>query len=156
MFYMYFHSPIGDLTLICNNHALTGLHFGKIDVKNAIYNPNHSILIACIQQLKEYFNGTRTQFTIPLQPKGTAFQQKVWQQLCQIPYGNTNTYKQIATLIGSPKACRAVGGANHNNPIAIIIPCHRVIAQNGLGGYGGGIKNKIFLLQLEKESLTKI
>ena len=99
----------------------------------------------------EYFAGKRQNFSLPLELEGTEFQKKVWQALQKIPYGQTKTYGQIAKEIGKKKAVRAVGNANHNNPIAIIIPCHRVIGANGkLTGYHGGLEKKEFLLTLEK------
>ncbi len=102
------------------------------------------------EQLLEYLSGSRAAFTIQLAPRGTAFQQAVWQQLCEIPYGETRTYGQIAVAVANRAAARAVGMANHRNPIPIVIPCHRVIAAGGrLGGYGGGRKLKQKLLQLE-------
>ena len=95
-------------------------------------------------------------FDLPLAPKGTEFQQKVWSALQKIPYGEVCTYKDIAVAIGNPKGCQAVGGANGKNSIAIIIPCHRVIGKNGkLVGYAGGMENKKFLLELEKSHLRK-
>ena len=104
-------------------------------------------------QLKEYFNGQRKKFDIQFKMHGTEFQKKVWKQLLKIPYGQTRTYKQIAESIGNAKACRAVGMAIHNNPIAIIIPCHRVIGSNGkLTGYAGGLEFKKYLLQIENEN----
>lgn len=103
-------------------------------------------------QLREYFSGRRRQFDLPLAPKGTPFQKKVWAALCEIPYGETRTYGQIAEKVGNPKASRAVGMANHNNPIMIVIPCHRVIGANGsLTGYAGGLSVKQQLLDLEQE-----
>jgi len=103
-------------------------------------------------QLREYFAGTRKNFDLPLETEGTEFQKKVWAALLEIPYGETRSYKQIAERAGSPKGFRAVGGANHNNPITIIIPCHRVIAADGgLGGYGGGLDKKTLLLELERK-----
>ena len=108
------------------------------------------------QQLKEYFQGERQTFQLPLAPKGTQFQQKVWNTLQTIPYGETWSYQQMAKVIGNPKACRAVGMANHRNPISIIIPCHRVIGSNGdLVGYASGLDMKRYLLNLEKETLLK-
>lgn len=108
------------------------------------------LLVQAKAQLSEYFAGTRQEFTLPLSPKGTPFQQKVWAALQTIPYGQTRSYGEIARQIGSPKAARAVGMANHHNPIAILIPCHRVVGQNGaLTGYAGGLERKKALLQLE-------
>lgn len=103
------------------------------------------------RQITEYLNGRRREFDFPYTMKGTEFQRKVWRALCAIPYGETRTYGEIAAAVGSPKACRAVGMANHCNPILIAVPCHRVIGANGkLVGYGSGLDMKEFLLQLEK------
>jgi len=101
-------------------------------------------------QLDEYFAGTRTAFDVPLRLEGTGFQRAVWAQLCAIPYGTTISYGELARRVGNPKASRAVGLANGRNPIAVIVPCHRVIAGDGsLGGYGGGLDRKTALLDLE-------
>ena len=101
-------------------------------------------------QLNEYFAGKRSRFEVPLDLRGTPFQEKVWRALLDIPYGETRTYAQIAAQIGSPSAVRAVGAANGANPVAIIVPCHRVVATGGgLGGYGGGLEIKKRLLALE-------
>ncbi len=103
-------------------------------------------------QLCEFFSGKRTEFTIKYTLKGTEFQKKVWNALCDIPYGTTCSYKDIAKAIDNEKACRAVGLANNKNPISIIVPCHRVIGSNGnLVGYGGGLEMKQFLLHLESK-----
>lgn len=108
------------------------------------------LLLSAKQQLEEYFAGNRKVFSLPLVPKGTEFQRAVWKELQMIPYGETRTYGQIAAAIGNAKASRAVGAANHNNPIGIVIPCHRVIGANGtLTGYGGGLDLKEALLRLE-------
>lgn len=114
------------------------------------------LIVTAYQQLTEYFAGQRQSFQLPLMPNGTAFQMKVWQALQMIPYGETRSYLQIAETIGNPKACRAVGMANHHNPIGIIIPCHRVIGANGaLVGYAGGLNLKKCLLDLEKRTMMK-
>lgn len=103
------------------------------------------------QQLSEYLKGERKEFDLPLNPKGTDFQKRVWRALCDIPYGETRSYKQIAKAVGNSKAVRAVGMANNRNPITIVVPCHRVIGADGkLVGYGGGLEMKEFLLRLEK------
>jgi methylated-DNA-[protein]-cysteine S-methyltransferase len=103
-----------------------------------------------IRQLRAYFQGELKNFDLPLSPEGTEFQLRVWKNLCEIPYGETISYGQLAQRIGNPKASRAVGLANGSNPIPIIIPCHRVIGSNGsLTGYGGGLSNKKMLLALE-------
>jgi methylated-DNA-[protein]-cysteine S-methyltransferase len=102
------------------------------------------------QQLREYFEGRRQGFTLPVAPGGTAFQQRVWQELQKIPWGTTTTYREIAQRIGQPTAVRAVGSANGRNPVSIVIPCHRVIGSDGsLTGYAGGIATKRRLLQHE-------
>lgn len=107
-------------------------------------------------QLKEYFEGKRKNFNIEINPEGTLFQKRVWNALMQIPYGETRSYKEIAEAIGNKNACRAVGMANHNNPIMLIIPCHRVIGSDGkLVGYRGGIEIKEKLLDLEKTYVGK-
>lgn len=109
-----------------------------------------ALLLEAKRQLEEYFAGIRAGFSLPLAPEGTAFQKAVWEQLEAIPYGETRTYGQIAAAVGNPNASRAVGGANHNNPITIVIPCHRVIGANGkLTGYAGGIDLKEALLRIE-------
>lgn len=106
------------------------------------------------KQLSEYLIGKRLNFDLPLNPRGTVFQQQVWKALSDIPYGETRSYKQIAEAIGNPKAVRAVGMANNRNPLLIVVPCHRVIGANGkLVGYGAGIEKKEFLLKLEKSLL---
>ncbi len=102
-------------------------------------------------ELREYLDGKRRQFLFPYQVHGTGFQQKVWRELCRIPYGETRTYQEIAEAIGNPRACRAVGMANHKNPMGIVIPCHRVIGADGkLTGYAGGLEVKRKLLELER------
>lgn len=104
-----------------------------------------------MKQITEYFEGTRTQFEFSYRLEGTQFQKQVWETLLTIPYGETRTYKEIAVAIGNPKACRAVGKANHNNPILIAIPCHRVIGSSGaITGYAAGVELKETLLQLEQ------
>ncbi len=110
---------------------------------------------AAVAQLEEYFAGARTTFDLSLVPPGTAFQKKVWAALVRIPFGATATYGEIARAVGRPDASRAVGGANHRNPIAIIIPCHRVIGTDGaMTGYGGGLPRKRLLLDLEARTAS--
>lgn len=109
-----------------------------------------------VRQMGEYFQGLRTSFHIPYILHGTPFQKKVWAALCDIPYGQTRSYRDIAQSIGNPRAYRAVGMANHRNPLMLLVPCHRVIgADSSLGGYAGGVDLKAFLLQLEKDVLSK-
>ncbi|HEX9788880.1 MAG TPA: methylated-DNA--[protein]-cysteine S-methyltransferase, partial [Candidatus Binatia bacterium] len=112
--------------------------------------PQQPILLETERQLKEYFFGTRTEFDLPLEPKGSEFQIKVWRALRQIPFGQTRSYLDLATAVGTPKASRAVGAANGRNPLSIVVPCHRVIGANGaLTGFAGGLEVKAKLLALE-------
>ena len=114
--------------------------------------PSTPLLRQAAAELAAYFAGDLREFTVPLAPKGTPFQQKVWTALREIPYGETRSYKEIAAMVGNEKACRAVGMANNRNPLPIFIPCHRVVGTNGkLVGYAGGLDVKTFLLELEKE-----
>jgi methylated-DNA-[protein]-cysteine S-methyltransferase len=114
--------------------------------------PRH--LNDCLIQLTEYFKGQRKKFEIPLDLQGTPFQKKVWDKLLQVPYGKTCSYQDLAVAVGKPKAFRAIGGANHRNPIPIIVPCHRVIGAKGaLTGYGGGLWRKQWLLEHEQENV---
>jgi methylated-DNA-[protein]-cysteine S-methyltransferase len=109
------------------------------------------ILIEAERQLRAYFDGRLRKFDLPLDLRGTEFQRRSWRALLEIPYGETRSYGDMARSIGKPKACRAVGMANHRNPVSIIVPCHRVIGADGsLVGYGGGLDVKKFLLNLEK------
>ena len=115
-------------------------------------NVTSPILREAIQQLQEYFAGQRKEFDLPIKMQGTEFQKKVWQALQEIPYGEVSSYGKLAEKIGNSKACRAVGMANHRNPIAIVVPCHRVIGSNGkVVGYAGGLDKKEWLLEMEKK-----
>ena len=143
------HTPLGRMLLAQEEEGLILVEFDSTPLKNW-QQADTPLLVQAKAQLSEYFAGTRQEFTLPLSPKGTPFQQKVWAALQTIPYGQTRSYGEIARQIGSPKAARAVGMANHHNPIAILIPCHRVVGQNGaLTGYAGGLERKKALLQLE-------
>ena len=142
-------SPLGELTLIEEDGKLTEIRFGA-SAEDAVL-AQTPLLHQAQRELEEYFRGERRNFSIPLAPKGTDFQQKCWNALLQIPYGETRTYAQQAQMIGQPKACRAVGMGNHRNPIPILIPCHRVLGKNGsLTGYAGGLDIKEKLLKLER------
>ena len=154
-------TPIGNLFLSAEDGAVTALYFegGRTTPPTLKETPPNSedakVLNALTEELDAYFAGTLREFTVPLRPKGTPFRTNVWEALCTIPYGETISYKELAQRIGNPKAIRAVGGANHNNPISIIIPCHRVIGANGkLVGYGGGLNVKEFLLEHEQNNKT--
>ena len=145
-----YNSIIGDIFISADENFLLSVQFVN---HNFIENKENKIIRQTIKQLNEYFNGKRKKFELPLNPKGTEFQKKVWLQLMNIPYGKTATYEDIATLIGDTNASRAVGNANNKNPIAIIIPCHRVIGSNNkLTGYAGGLDKKEKLLNLEKNN----
>lgn len=145
-------SPIGLLTIQETDGAITALRFGGETVSP----PPTPLLQRAAQQLTEYFAARRRRFDLPLRPQGTAFQQAAWSALCDIPYGQTRTYAQQAAAIGNPKACRAVGMANHCNPLPLFIPCHRVIGAGGkLTGYAGGLAIKRFLLELEQASASE-
>lgn len=158
-YYTKYKSPVGELLLISNGEHLTGLYMENsahpVEVQSEWIESEHSpVFQKTVVQLSEYFNGTLTSFDLPLKMQGTAFQKKVWAALEEIPYGETISYKKLATRIGNPKASRAVGLANGKNPISIIVPCHRVIGANGdLVGYGGGLRRKAQLLELEKSVL---
>jgi O-6-methylguanine DNA methyltransferase len=155
LFYSEISSPVGPLTLIASESALVRLEFGRSLPKmprttRLIESPESTAKYTA--QLEEYFAGERKQFTLPLDLRGTDFQKQCWRALLTIPYGETRTYRDMAHAIGRPLAFRAVGMANHDNPIAIIVPCHRVIASDGtLGGYGGGLPVKRWLLDLERK-----
>jgi methylated-DNA-[protein]-cysteine S-methyltransferase len=149
-----FKSPLGFLILKSDGQSITAVTFSENDLQEQ---NTCEILHRCEVQLKNYFSGKSNAFDIPLSPEGTEFQQKVWAELLKIPYGETITYMELAVRLGDAKAVRAVGMANGRNPIAIIIPCHRVIgAGNKLTGYAGGIWRKKMLLELEmKHNPTK-
>lgn len=142
--------PVGRLLLAEEDGYVTHIDFGG--EPPAAWNLEESpVLRRTCAELAEYFAGERRVFTVPLAPRGTEFQTRVWDALRAIPYGETRSYRQIAEAVGQPKACRAVGMANHRNPISILIPCHRVIGANGsLVGYGGGLDLKTWLLRLER------
>ncbi len=146
-----YQTPLGEIAIIENGEAITGLSFEKV-LPDQVNHRETPLLKEASQQLAQYLQGKRRSFDLPLCPQGTVFQQKVWEALQDIPYGEVRSYQQIARAIGNAKACRAVGGANNKNPIAIIIPCHRVIGANGsLVGYGGGLDIKQKLLTLENQ-----
>lgn len=147
--FFYENTPVGRLCIGEENGCITRVTWNKIPTE-AVQEETKAIR-RCKEQLDEYFSGKRTAFDLPLAPMGTLFQQKVWQALQEISYGETRTYGEIAEAVGNPKAARAVGMANNKNPIAILVPCHRVIGKNGkLLGYASGLDHKTFLLKLEK------
>lgn len=156
--FMEMASPVGQLKLVATETALVAVLWenenpNRVRLAELIENTQHSVLLETQKQLNEYFAGQRQVFDLPLDFEGTEFQQKVWQALLTIPFGETRSYKQIAEQIGNVKAVRAVGAANGKNPISIIAPCHRVVGANGkLVGFAGGLENKDVLLKLEHSS----
>jgi methylated-DNA-[protein]-cysteine S-methyltransferase len=148
-------SPIGPLTLLSREGRLTNLVMHE--QAHATTPPPGSrreddAFAGVADQLEEYFAGDRTEFDVPIELEGTDFQRRVWTQLRAIPYGETISYGELARRVGNPRASRAVGLANGRNPVAVIVPCHRVIAADGgLGGYGGGSARKVHLLDLERD-----
>ena len=148
----YFEYPVGTVGIEETDGMITGVFFGRReraedDVRKT------AIIEKVANQLDEYFAGSRKAFDLPLAAHGTSFQESVWNALRLIPYGQTRSYKEVAENAGKPGAYRAVGMANHYNPIAIVVPCHRVVNQGGrLGGYAGGVFAKEYLLELEKRN----
>jgi len=143
----YFASPVGDLRITSFQDKITGVNFFSGERTEENLTP---VLEQCMAELGEYFFSGRKFFTIDFQFTGTAFQDRVWNELLTIPYGKTMSYKDLAIRIGDVNSIRAVGLANGQNPIAILVPCHRVIGKNGeLVGYGGGVDKKLWLLQHE-------
>ena len=153
---VYYNSPIGAILLEAEDDELTVVSFRddvSIDKTGTTTSP---ALQTTIQQLNEYFAGTRKKFDLPLHPQGTAFQQKVWDQLMNIPYAETVTYLHMAKRLGNVKSIRAAASANGKNPIGIIIPCHRVVGADGkLTGYAGGLHRKQWLLEHEAKMAGK-
>lgn len=150
IYYSKLASPIGELTLISNGKALTGLFMRSHSVRTSAWTHSDQMLKPARTQLKAYFDGELRDFDLPLAGEGTEFQKTVWKALCEIPYGETISYGELARRIKLPHAARAVGSANGSNPISIVVPCHRVIGANGtLTGYGGGLPRKKWLLEQE-------
>lgn len=145
-------SPVGPLRLVENGAALTHVCFGEEKAPDGTRVGGSPLLSEAAEQLSEYFAGRRRAFDLPLAPFGTEFQRRVWAELRRIPYGETRFYAQVAEALGQPGASRAVGQANNRNPLAIIIPCHRVLGRDGhLTGYAGGVEIKEYLLKLEDD-----
>lgn len=154
--FTYYKTPIGLLKITGNNYGISSIIFiediNKLEQFKNIKSPFDVPLClkVCVDQLKEYFNGKRTKFSILLNPKGTPFQKSVWKELITIPFGKTTSYLRQSNSLGKPKAIRAVASANGKNPICIVIPCHRVIGADGsLTGYAAGIWRKKWLLDHE-------
>jgi methylated-DNA-[protein]-cysteine S-methyltransferase len=149
----WLESPIGVLRLVAEDGAIVGLFMeerARATAWAAAAGAGEAVLDEAVRQLTAWFAGERTSFDLPLRAEGTPFQMAVWQALQEIPYGETMGYGALAARLGHPSAARAVGLANGRNPLAIVVPCHRVIGASGaLTGYGGGLERKRFLLELE-------
>lgn len=156
---VYYNSPIGALEIRSTGSTISDVLFvnswkgAKVNEEELSFvKPKSAIIKTCIKQLDEYFAGKRTEFNFHISQVGTEFQQQVWAELCNIPYGRTISYLELSKRIGNVKAIRAVGTANGNNSICIIVPCHRVIGSNGeLVGYGGDLWRKKWLLEHENK-----
>jgi methylated-DNA-[protein]-cysteine S-methyltransferase len=155
-FYTHFEWPLGRLLLVSEGAALTGILFedGRepaVPGEGWTEDPAAPPFEDTRRQLREYWEGTRTAFTIPMELKGTGFQQRVWREIAAVPFGATISYRELAARAGAPGASRAAGLATGRNPIAIVVPCHRIVGSNGsLTGYGGGLDRKRALLRFEK------
>ncbi len=160
MHHTAYPSPAGPLLLASDGDALCLIEFKnprhRVARDSDWQEGDNAILRETRRQLGEYFDGTRREFDLPLAPRGTAFQQHIWQALRTIAYGETISYAALAACVGKPRALRAVGAANGRNPLPIVVPCHRVIGADGsLTGFGGGLPMKQFLLQLEGASAAR-
>ncbi|MGA2213270.1 MAG: methylated-DNA--[protein]-cysteine S-methyltransferase [Bryobacteraceae bacterium] len=155
--YIWMPSPVGKLLLVADEEGLLEIAFAEgrtAPVVDPAWTSGAGMLREPVRQLEAFFAGQLRDFDLPLKPRGTAFQQRVWKLLRAIPFGETISYGELARRAGNPAASRAVGLANGSNPIAIVIPCHRVIGSNGkLTGYGGGLKNKRWLIDFERSQL---
>lgn len=153
IFFQTYDSPLGRMVLQEDNGFLIRVDFDseRLRIPEGAVKQESLVLREAIRQLNQYFQGTRTSFQLPLDPHGTAFQQRAWKALQEIPFGETRSYQEQAIRVGGKNYTRAVGGANRRNPISIIIPCHRVIGKNGaLTGFGSGLDRKQALLDLEQ------
>ena len=168
MYWANWTSPFGELSVFCSETGVRELAIGKAQVRKTqrkstdgntsrlspaqdSRSKGAKLARQAISELREYAAGKRKRFTVPLDLEGTPFQQQVWKALCEIPYGETRSYKEVASTVGNPRASRAVGMANHWNPVAIMVPCHRVITSDGkLGGYASGLSTKQKLLKMEQ------
>jgi methylated-DNA-[protein]-cysteine S-methyltransferase len=154
--YKTIDSPVGELKLVASDKGLVAILWEndsprRVRLSELVTNEKHPVLVETERQLDEYFAGKRKAFSVPLDMRGTRFQQDVWAALLAIPFGETRSYGQLAKQLGNPRASRAVGAANGKNPVSIIVPCHRVIGSSGkLTGFAGGLDTKAHLLNLEK------
>lgn len=154
--YKTIRSPVGELKLVASDTGLVAVLWevekpNRVRLGELVQKPSDPILLEAERQLGEYFAGKRRNFSVALDMRGTSFQRDVWAALLAIPFGETRSYRDLATKLGNPRATRAVGAANGRNPISIIVPCHRVISSNGkLTGFAGGLEAKARLLELEQ------
>lgn len=150
-------SPVGRLKMVASDRGLVAVLWEKdgperVPLGAMVEDALHPVLLETEGQLGEYFAGTRTEFSVPLDMRGTRFQTRVWEALLRIPFGTTSSYGELAVRLGNAKLTRAVGAANGRNPISILVPCHRVVGANGkLTGFGGGLEAKAWLLALEQQ-----
>ena len=162
LFYQQIESPVGKLKLVASAKALVAVLWeqerpNRVKLDTSKLDPRHPILLETERQLTEYFAGKRTQFELPLEPCGTEFQMKVWRALRDIPFGQTRSYLDLARVVGSSNAPRAVGVANGKNPLSIIVPCHRVVGSDGsLTGFAGGLETKAKLLGFEAKAAVSM
>jgi methylated-DNA-[protein]-cysteine S-methyltransferase len=160
--YKFIDSPVRKLKLVASEKGLVAILWENDNPRRVILGDlrkvdHQPILVEAELQLKEYFEGKRQGFSIPLDMRGTAFQQSVWEALLEIPFGETRSYGQLAKQLGKPTAMRAVGAANGRNPLSIVVPCHRVIGSSGqLTGFAGGLEAKEHLLKIESESKSHV
>lgn len=160
-FFKEMNSPVGRLKLVGSDRGLAAVLWEdddpkRVRIREYMRDDDHPVLVEAEKQLKEYFAGSRKDFTLELDPMGTDFQKEVWKALAAIPYGETRSYSDIAREIGNVKAVRAVGAANGKNPISIVVPCHRVVGASGeLTGFAGGLEAKACLLSLEGVEVNK-
>jgi methylated-DNA-[protein]-cysteine S-methyltransferase len=149
--YTTWRSPLGELLLAGDEHALRALHLPNRHARGGAWVSAEAPFVRAVAQLEEYFAGERVAFDLPLAASGSRFEETVWGAVSEIPYGETRSYGQVAAAVGRPDRARAVGSANARNPLAIVVPCHRVIGSDGsLTGYGGGLERKRALLELER------
>jgi len=162
LFYKEMDSPVGRLRLVASANALVAVLWererpNRVKLGEMKFDPRYPVLIEAERQLTEYFSGARTDFNLPLEPRGSEFQKKVWRALKEIPFGETRSYLELAKAVGSVKAVRAVGAANGKNPLSIVVPCHRVVGTNGsLTGFAGGLQAKAKLLALEARATASM
>jgi methylated-DNA-[protein]-cysteine S-methyltransferase len=161
LFYKTMESPVGKLKLVASDKGLVAVLWqndrpSRVRLAEMVEDDQHPVLLKAERELGEYFAGKRTEFSVPLDMRGTPFQKNVWEALLAIPFGETRSYGQLAKQLGNPNATRAVGAANGRNPLSIIVPCHRVIGSSGsLTGFGGGLETKAQLLDMEKPKLFR-